>query len=433
MAEKFQAPKGTYDVLPRHKLQSHGSKEDPWTVSSTWIWLEQKLRSAAHGFGFQEIRTPVFEHTALFARTAGEVSDVVSKEMYTFEDRGGRTLSLRPEGTAPAARALIEAGRLQPGAQERVYYLEPMFRYERPQAGRFRQHSQFGVEWFGCGLPEAEVECIHLMWEIYQQLGLKGIQVHLNTLGSREDRIRYRQQLVAYLEPLVSALSEESQARLHRNPLRILDTKSEKDLVLLQGAPRLIDSLSADSRGRFDRVKELLSILGIPFAEQPRLVRGFDYYTHTVWEVVAEGIGAQGSVGGGGRYDHLVQELGGGTVPAVGFGMGIERLITVLASEGLPLGPYLEPQVVVIPMGEEAIAEGLRVAQAMRQRSLRVEVCLDVRRLKTALSRAAEQGSTWVALLGSDEIRAGHITLKNLSQGTQTQCTLEHALSIIEQ
>jgi histidyl-tRNA synthetase len=431
VSEKFQAPKGTYDVLPSIKLESHGSKEHPWTISSHWIWLEQQLRTAALSFGFQEIRTPIFEHAALFSRTAGEVSDVVSKEMYTFEDRGNRVLALRPEGTAPAARALIEAGRLHPGAQERVYYLEPMFRYERPQAGRFRQHSQFGVEWYGCGLPEAEVECIHLMWRIYQTLGLKGISVHLNTLGSREDRSRYRQQLVSYLEPLRSQLSEESQARLLRNPLRILDTKSEKDIRLLQGAPTLIDSLSNESRNRFERVKELLRMLDIPFVEQPRLVRGFDYYTHTVWEIVAEGIGAQGSVGGGGRYDHLVHELGGGAVPAVGFGMGMERLMAVLSSEGLSLGPSLAPQVVVIPLGEQAIAEAIRAAQTLRQQSLCVEVSLETRRLKHALSRAAEQGSRWAVLLGSEELQEGKITLKDLFQGTQERVTLAHALEMI--
>jgi histidyl-tRNA synthetase len=306
-----------------------------------------------------------------------------------------------------------------------------MFRYERPQAGRFRQHSQFGVEWYGCGLPEAEVECIHLMWRIYQTLGLKGISVHLNTLGSREDRSRYRQQLVSYLEPLRSQLSEESQARLLRNPLRILDTKSEKDIRLLQGAPTLIDSLSNESRNRFERVKELLRMLDIPFVEQPRLVRGFDYYTHTVWEIVAEGIGAQGSVGGGGRYDHLVHELGGGAVPAVGFGMGMERLMAVLSSEGLSLGPSLAPQVVVIPLGEQAIAEAIRAAQTLRQQSLCVEVSLETRRLKHALSRAAEQGSRWAVLLGSEELQEGKITLKDLFQGTQERVTLAHALEMI--
>jgi histidyl-tRNA synthetase len=432
VVEKFQAPKGTYDVLPPSCLSDKQKGTAPWTVSSHWIWLEELLRRTALQFGFEEIRTPIFEATGLFARTAGDASDVVSKEMYTFEDRGGRSLSLRPEGTAPAARALIEIGAFQPGAQSKVFYLEPMFRYERPQAGRFRQHSQFGVEWYGCSGPDAEVECMQLMWTVYQQLGLRGLSMQINTLGTREDRHRYREALVAYLQPHLSDLSEDSQHRFEKNPLRILDTKSPQDLAILEHAPRLMDHLSDESRRRFERVQEGLSALRIPFVVQPRLVRGFDYYTHTVWEVVAQGIGAQGSIGGGGRYDHLVQELGGPSCPGLGFGMGLERLMTVLHAEGIPLGPSQHVQAIVVPMGEEVNLQALQVAQNLRHAGLRIDIALDVKRLKTVLSRASDQGIRWVILLGSNEVEAGLLSLKDLSNGTQQSLSEQQVISNIQ-
>jgi histidyl-tRNA synthetase len=426
VAEKFQAPKGTYDVLPSPSQQAAAA--EPWTVSSHWIWIEQQLRVEALAFGFQEIRTPIFESTAVFARTAGDTSDVVSKEMYTFEDRAGRELSLRPEGTAPAARALIEAGMLQPGVQQRIFYIEPMFRYERPQAGRFRQHTQFGVEWFGCDSPDAEVECIHLMWRIYQRLGLRRLKIMLNTLGTREDRQRYREQLIAYLLPQAALLSEESQARLEKNPLRILDSKSPADQKILAQAPRLWDALSQESRLRFERVQALLASLDIPFEIAPQLVRGFDYYTHTVWEVVAEGIGAQASVGGGGRYDHLVHELGGPVCPGIGFGMGLERLLAVLAAEGLCIGPRLSPQVYVVPMGSDQVAQAMRLAGRIRDLGVRTELVLDQRRLKATFARASDQKVLWVALLGPDEVSQGLVSLKNLESGVQQQISVDEAL-----
>ncbi|MEL7238906.1 MAG: histidine--tRNA ligase, partial [Planctomycetota bacterium] len=319
---KLQAPKGTSDLLP----------------AESWKWqsVEAVAREVARLYGFAEIRTPVFEDTALFHRGVGETTDVVQKETYNLTTRGGDELTLRPEGTAPVVRALLQAGLLSnPDATAKVFYLAtPMLRYERPQKGRLRQHHQFGVEAFGIAEPEQDAECIQLQADFYQRVGLTGVTLDLNTLGDRESKQKYAEALRDFFTPMKDKLSEDSQRRLDTNPLRILDSKVPGDIEARRGVPVNRDYLSDKSRAHFDRVQQLLTDRGLTFKLQPNLVRGLDYYTDTLWEFTAEGLGAQAAVGGGGRYDNLVETLGGKPVPGVGFGMGMERLLLALDAQG---------------------------------------------------------------------------------------------------
>ena len=418
MAPRFQAPKGTYDVLPS-RLEDPAQAKEPWTNSGSWHFLERHLHEWAKRYGFGEIRTPLFESTELFQRAVGEVTDIVGKEMYTFEDRGGRSMTLRPEGTAPCIRALLEGGRLQPGATARVYYIEPMFRYERPQAGRFRQHAQFGAEWFGSSAPEAEVELIRMMWDIMSTLGLGDLKVCINSIGTAEDRQKYRQVLLDALQPKQSQLSPESQERLLKNPLRILDSKHPGDQELVAALPQLLEVASKESQARFQRVTELLTALHVPYSVSPQLVRGFDYYTHTVWEIVASGIGAQSSLGGGGRYDHLVHELGGPPMPGAGFGIGIERLLSVLAQgPGLP-SAKARVDILIVSLDPEASVMSMEVAGLCRRAGLATEWQPESRKLKTALAKAAEAGIPYVLLIGEEEQQQQAITWRDMVAGEQ--------------
>ncbi|HEY7118896.1 MAG TPA: histidine--tRNA ligase, partial [Tepidisphaeraceae bacterium] len=314
---KIQAPRGTLDILPA----------DAWK----WQSVERIARDIATLYAFREIRTPVFEHTELFHRGVGETSDIVHKETYTFNDRGDRSITLRPEGTAGVVRAMIEHGVIaQEGARAKVFYIGPNFRYERPASGRLRQHHQFGAEAFGAPDPDQDVECILLQMDFYRRCGVKDLALQVNSLGDAESKQRYRDALVAFLTPRKDKLSEDSQRRLTENPLRILDSKDPRDQVAIQGSPPAGESLSDKSRRHFDRVQQLLAAAEVPFQVNPNLVRGFDYYTETLWEVTASGLGAQNAIGGGGRYDNLVENLGGRPTPGVGFGSGLERLLIAL-------------------------------------------------------------------------------------------------------
>src|SRR3954469_14286735 len=324
MSSVIQAPKGTQDILPAD--------------APRWQAVERIARDVAELYHFKEIRTPIFEHSELFHRGVGETSDIVSKETYTFTDRDNRSLTLRPEGTAGVVRAAIEAGLLNDqGARVKVFYLGPNFRYEKPQKGRYRQHHQFGVEAFGVAEGDQDAECILLQMDFYQRAGLKDLALRINSLGDAESKQRYRDALVQFLSPRREKLSEDSQRRLTENPLRILDSKDPRDVEAVQGAPPAIEYLSEKSRKHFDRVAELLRAGDVPFTTDGSLVRGFDYYTDTLWEVTAGGLGAQNAVGGGGRYDNLVEQLGGRATPGVGFGSGIERLLLALDAQGVQL------------------------------------------------------------------------------------------------
>jgi len=327
---KIIAPRGTADILPA----------DSWK----WQAVERIAREVAEVYHFAEIRTPVYEHTELFHhRGVGETSDIVQKETFTFRPReNSESITLRPEGTAGVVRAAIEHGLIaQEGSRAKVYYLGPNFRYERPQHGRYRIHHQFGAEAFGIASPDQDVECIMLQMDFYARCGVKDLSLQVNSLGDAESKRRYRDTLVQFLSPKVTQLSEDSRRRLTENPMRILDSKDPQDQAACQGAPPAAESLSDKSRAHFARVQDLLTRSNVPYAVNSSLVRGFDYYTETLWEVVAGGLGAQNAIGGGGRYDNLVELLGGRPTPGVGFGSGLERLLLALEAQGvtLPVAP----------------------------------------------------------------------------------------------
>ena len=375
-----------------------------------WQVIEATARNHFHRAGVAEIRTPLLEHTELFARGIGEATDVVGKEMYTFLDRGERSCTLRPEGTASVVRAAIEHGLLSQGAQ-RLWYSGPMFRYERPQAGRQRQFHQIGVEWLGVADPYSDAEVIALAWDLLSALGVGGLALELNSLGSPADRAAYRTQLVGWLEAHQAQLDADSKARIHTNPLRVLDSKHPDTQALLASAPTLAEALSAESRDRFDAVLEALVALGIPFVRNPRLVRGLDYYSHTAFEITSSQLGAQATVCGGGRYDGLVEQLGGAPTPAIGWALGIERL-ALLLEPGLAEHPG--PDLYVVSRGAAANQAGLRLAVELRRHGLAIERDSSGSAVGKQLKRAERSGAPWVAVIEADDAIRGQLRLKPL-------------------
>lgn len=377
-----------------------------------WQHLEARAREHFRRAAIQEIRTPLLEVTELFARGIGEATDVVGKEMYTFLDRGERSCTLRPEGTASVVRAAIQHGLLSQGPQ-RLWYGGPMFRYERPQAGRQRQFHQIGVELLGFPDARSDVEAIAVAWDLLADLGVGGLALELNTLGSTEDRSRYREQLVAWLEAHRDQLDPDSQARIHANPLRVLDSKNPDTQALLANAPALAEALSGESRDRFERVQEGLAALAIPVQLNPRLVRGLDYYGHTAFEITSSQLGAQATVCGGGRYDGLVQQLGGPATPAVGWAMGLERLVLLLGQrDQQPTAPV--PDLYVISRGEQAAAMALPLARRCRLAGLAVELDASGAAFGKQFKRADRSGARWAAVIGEAEAAAGVVRLKDL-------------------
>jgi histidyl-tRNA synthetase len=380
---------------------------------STPLWQRIEATARAHfaRAAIEEIRTPVLEATELFARGIGEATDVVGKEMYTFVDRGERSCTLRPEGTASVVRAAIQHGLLSQGPQ-RLWYCGPMFRYERPQAGRQRQFHQIGLEMLGFADPRSDVEAIAVAWDLLADLGVQGLALELNSLGSSEDRARYRDQLVSWLSERSDQLDPDSQDRLQRNPLRILDSKNPQTQALLAEAPTLAASLSAESRERFARVTDGLTLLGIPFQLNPRLVRGLDYYSHTAFEITSTQLGAQATVCGGGRYDGLVEELGGSATPAIGWALGMERLAILLA-QAEPLAP-LAPELYVVSRGEKAEPIALQLARQLRLAGRAVDLDLTGAAFGKQFKRADRAGARWAVVIGDSEAEAGIVVLKDL-------------------
>jgi histidyl-tRNA synthetase len=409
---KVQAARGTQDVLPA----------DAWR----WQAVEQIARDVAASFNYGEIRTPVFEHSELFHRAAGETTDIVRKETYTFDDRSGRSITLRPEGTAGAVRSVIEHGLINDaGARVKVFYLGPNFRYERPASGRLRIHHQFGVEAFGVAEPEQDAECILLQLEFYRRAGLKDLALRVNSLGDAESKQRYRDALVAFLTPSKDKLSEDSQRRLDENPLRILDSKDPRDQEAVQNAPPAVESLSAAARTHFDRVTALLAESGVNFTVDSRLVRGFDYYTGTLWEVTAGGLGAQNAVGGGGRYDNLVEQLGGRPTPGVGFGSGLERLLIALEMQQVALPSPARKLVWVITQGDAAGKAKLPLLNELRAASIAADADLTGRSVKAQFKQADREKAAFGVVLGDAELAANTAVVKNFA--TQQQSTVGRA------
>ena len=405
-----------------------------------WQAVEAKAREKFQRSGFGEIRTPLLETTDLFCRGIGEGTDVVGKEMYSFQDRGDRSCTLRPEGTASVVRAALQHGLLSQGAQK-LWYSGPMFRYERPQAGRQRQFHQIGVEWLGAEQARSDVEVIALAWDLLASLGVGGLQLELNSLGTSEDRQAYRKALVAWLEQRSEALDPDSQARLSTNPLRILDSKNKDTQALLADAPTLADALSDASRERFEEVQRGLTALEIPFRLNPRLVRGLDYYSHTAFEITSDQLGAQATVCGGGRYDGLIGQLGGAPTPAMGWALGMERLLLVLeaAAQADPQGvaaqltASVSPAVYLVNRGGEAERVALNLARDLRAAGLSVELDGSGSAFGKQFKRADRSGARWALVLGDEEVSSGQVRLKPLQQqAEESTVALAPVAAIVE-
>lgn len=400
----IDAIKGTRDILPEEV--------------GYWQWIESVAREILNRAAYREIRTPIFEQTDLFARGIGEATDVVGKEMYTFIDKGDRSVTLRPEGTAGVVRAYIENGLHVKGSLQRLWYVGPMFRYENVQAGRQRQFHQLGCEVLGSADPRADVEVIALAIDILTALGMKGLRLDLNSVGTPADRQQYREALVNYLTPYKDALDPDSQVRLTRNPMRILDSKNPETRKIVQDAPKIWDHLAPESQKRFEQVQQQLTDLGIGFTLNPCLVRGLDYYTHTAFEIVAEtGLGAQNAVGGGGRYDGLVTELGGPETPAVGWAMGLERLLLLLQQAST--APAIDLDFYIVSRGEKAEPQALQLAQKLRKQGFAVDLDLTASAFGKQFKRADRSGAAACLILGDDEAVNGTVQLKWLGNGEQ--------------
>jgi len=397
------------DLLPQDTLLFHH--------------VEARAREHFHRAGVREIRTPLLESTQLFSRSIGDATDVVGKEMYTFLDRSDRSCSLRPEGTASVVRAAIQHGLLSQGPQ-RLWYGGPMFRYERPQAGRLRQFHQIGLEFLGFAEARSDVEVIAIAWDLLTDLGLCDLTLELNTLGSPQDRERYRSELVAFLQGHRDQLDPDSQDRLSRNPLRILDSKHPQTQALLADSPTLEAALDPASRDRFAHVQAGLQALEIPFRLNPRLVRGLDYYSHTAFEITSTQLGAQATVCGGGRYDGLVEQLGGSATPAIGWALGLERLVLLLAQASSTPATALAPDLYVVNRGEAAQAEALKLSRSLRQLGLHVELDVGGSAFGKQLKRADRCGAPWAAVLGEDELAERVLQLKPLRGQHQTDGNL---------
>ena len=391
-----------HDILPEHV--------------GYWQLLEDSVRELLAAYGYQETRTPVVEMTDLFKRSIGEVTDIVEKEMYTFEDRNGDSLTLRPEGTASCVRACIEHGLIH-NQQRRLWYMGPMFRHERPQKGRYRQFHQIGVETFGMTGADIEAELILMTARLWQLLGLEGIELEINTLGNVEERKAHREELIAYFSNHEAMLDEDSKRRLHSNPLRILDTKNPDMQELVGHAPRLMQHLSDESKQHFDRLCELLEAAGVNYRVNTRLVRGLDYYTHTVFEWATDRLGAQGTVCAGGRYDGLVEQLGGRSTPAAGFAMGVERLVALL-EEGGQARVSMAPDVYLVAVGDDAQEHGLLLSERLRDssRELKIQFNCGGGSFKSQMKRADRSGARYAIILGSDEIDNNTVGIKDLRE-----------------
>ena len=407
MAKKIQSIRGMHDILP--------------TETAAWQHVETELRELMAAYAYREIRMPLIEHTGLFARSIGEVTDIVEKEMYTFEDRNGDSLTLRPEGTASCVRAGIEHGLLH-NQQHRLWYMGPMFRHERPQKGRYRQFHQIGVEAFGLTGPDIDAELILMAARLWKRLGLADdVQLEINTLGTAEAREEYRRHLVDYFSYHEAQLDDESQDRLHRNPMRILDSKNPDMQDLIESAPRLHDHLDEESRAHFRDLLDLLEAAGVPYHVNHRLVRGLDYYSRTVFEWTTDKLGAQGTVCAGGRYDGLVKQLGGRATPAAGFAIGIERLIALLEDQEAAL-PTGDPHVYLAMLGDTAQRHGLVLAERLRDAlpGMRLQTHCGGGGMKAQMKRADRSGAEIALILGESEVEEGTVTLKPLRGGEQT-------------
>ena len=415
-----QAPKGTKDMLP----------EDAYR----WQAVEKICREVAELSGFQEIRTPIFEHTELFLRGVGDTTDIVQKEMYTFEDKGGRSITLRPEGTAGAARAFVEHGMYAGALPAKMYYLSaPIFRYEAPQSGRFRQHHQFGCEVFGAEAPSCDAEVILLLLRILRRAGLENLVVSLNSIGCPSCRKRYNEALRTFLQERVSELCATCNERIHKNPMRILDCKTEKCQQRLVDAPQTIDYLCDECAAHFEGVQSLLAAQGVAYKVDARIVRGLDYYTRTVFEVMTKTDKGVLTVCGGGRYDGLVEQLGGPSLPGFGFGLGVERLLMLLEAEGIQVTKPNVCDVYVASLGQEAKGAAFALSQRLQDVNIKTDIDHMGRSLKAQFKSAGRLHARFVAIVGGDELARGMIRLRNMQTKEEKEVNAEEAAHVVKE
>jgi len=405
---KLTAPKGTKDVLPQDSYR--------------WQYVESVLKQICNDFNFKEIRTPTFEATEVFARGVGDTTDVVTKEMYTFLDKGGRSITLRPEGTAGVARSFVENGLYAGVLPLKLFYLISCFRYEKPQAGRLREFHQFGVEMLGTTTPNSDAEAIIFGAEIFKRLNIGNITLNLNNIGCKECRKAYNEKLKAFLEAKKDSLCETCQERLGKNPMRIFDCKSEVCQSLIKDAPTIFDCVCDDCRDHFNTVTDILDTVGITYKIDKGIVRGLDYYSKTVFEFVSDNIGAQGTVLGGGRYDGLIADLGGNDAPGIGFAMGIERLL--LLAEGAMEVSKDTPDVFLIPIGDAAKKQVYQLVYSLRGQGISAEYDLNARSVKAQMKYADKIGAKYTVVIGDDEIAQGSYPVKNMSNGTMNCLTI---------
>lgn len=403
----INAPKGTKDLLP--------------IDSYKWQYVEKTARETAKAFGISEIRTPTFEHTEVFLRGVGEGTDIVNKEMYTFNDKGGRSITLKPEGTAGVARAFIENGMANTALPAKLFYITQCFRYERPQAGRLREFHQFGIEFLGSKEADIDAEAILFAKTFFDKLGVKGLTLYINSIGCKNCRGKYEEALKDYLKSQYDNLCPLCRERFEKNPLRILDCKNEDCKIITANAPRILDYLCDECQTHFDKVQTYLNLSGVEFKINANIVRGLDYYTKTVFEFVSENIGAQGTVCGGGRYDGLIKELGGADEKGVGFAMGIERLLLVLEASGVEIPNENKISLYLAPMGEKEKEKAFSLAYELRLKGIACELDHMSRGIKAQFKYADKLGVKYVAVIGSTELEKGVVKLKNMQNGNEEE------------
>ena len=413
---RLQKPKGTQDILPLE--------------AARWQYVENLARETFKKYNYGEIRTPMFEHYEVISRSVGDTTDIVTKEMYDFYDKGDRHITLRPEGTAPVVRSFVENKLFAPEVQKpvKLYYIGSMFRYERPQAGRLREFHQIGVECFGSKNPATDVETIAMAYQLFGDLGIQDVTLHLNTLGSPESRAAYRQALIDYLTPLKETLSKDSQRRLDENPLRVLDSKEKEDKVAVEHAPSILDYLDEESQAHFDAVRGMLESLGIPYVIDTNMVRGLDYYNHTIFEFITKVDKAELTICAGGRYDGLVEYFGGPETPGFGFGLGLERLLLILEKQGIELPVDSQMDVYIAVLGEGANSKALELVQALRQQGLTAERDYLGRKIKAQFKSADSFKATTVITLGESEVATGQVTIKNNASRQEMTVRLEELM-----
>ena len=412
------APRGTKDILPD-------------TVGD-WNYVEGEIRELCRRFGYSEIRTPIFEHTELFQRGIGEGTDVVDKEMYTFTDRGERSITLRPENTASAVRAYLQNKLYAQSNLVKLFYIGSMFRYDRPQAGRMREFHQFGVEALGEANPAVDAEVILLAMNLLEGLGLKDLELSINSVGCPKCRSKYRTMLQDFFRDKLEDLSEDCRSRFERSPLRILDCKKDSDKPYMADAPKITDCLCEECAEHFAKLKELLTSAGISFTHDPRLVRGLDYYTKTAFEIKYPPLGAQSAVAGGGRYDGLIEEMGGNPTPAVGFATGLERLLLALESQNLLPEKNRSVDAYVVALGETAQAEGFKLLNSLRQQGLSAAMDFAGRSMKAQMKQANKLGAKYSVILGEDEISEGVVMLRSMEDSSQAKVPMNQVAEKIK-